>query len=693
LPLGTYTISNTLELIQNLYVRDNGKIAGTPQYPCVLIGSRKQPGKRPVIRLADHSAGFDDVDSRKHTILFWSRNYGREDRESAFKSGPDMAQANIGFNQVFMDIDIQIGQGNPGAVGISMQAAEGSTIQNVTIDVTNGHTGMLGVAGSGGSHHNITVLGGQIGIDIRGFAPQFTQEERGSQPGPTMSHITLINQSDKALITRAAGTLTAVGWKVISKGHGPLVSIKSHSWVTCGGSASFIDSQFIFKNPDTKNKVFLTKPGFMLENVFVKNAQLLVDDIKLNQAGWTRIGRMAVPREIGILNVHGLGKVEQTIYPYINGVRVDQTYREPFTNTAPPQDLCSRHIWAEDFPNWETPGAINVKNPPYNAKGDSIADDTAAIQKAIDEHEIVFLPKGYYRLTDTLKLKSHTKLIGLIHPFSVLMQRDAWGKLASTKPMPVVSSPDDPDADTTLAFMSVAVSAGFDKRRNPAQTTGLYGLQWRSGAKSMVRQVMSKFIGAEGVPKEHQTVVGFTHPWAHVTGHGGGRWYNFHVLERLWKFRPGYRHLLVENTSAPLSIYHLHAQHAAPNFSVELRHAANVSLYGCKQEIIGKAPFMKISHCNNVRVFGLSGWAMPMPGEANFLVENSNNFLIACYAPFQEYRKPTVFTKNPWTDSPTGKTNIKDIFPIIERLADGSQVKVSPFDAPLLYMRGKPESR
>ena len=46
----------------------------------------------------------------------------------------------------------------------------------------------------------------------------------------------------------------------------------------------------------------------------------------------------------------------------------------------------------------------NVKDAPYNAKGDSFTDDTNAIQKAIDENEYVFIPKGYYRITKTIKL-------------------------------------------------------------------------------------------------------------------------------------------------------------------------------------------------------------------------------------------------------------------------------------------------
>jgi hypothetical protein len=692
LPMGTYAISDTIECIQNLYVRDNGKIAGAQQYPCVLMGSRKAPGKRPLIRLLPNSPGFDDAESRKCAVLFWSRNFGTECRGGPFSDGPEIPQSNIGFNQVFMGIDIQIGEGNPAAIGISMQAAEGSTIQDVSIDARNGHTGMRGTAGSGGSHHNLTVVGGRIGIDIRGFPPQYTDEWPGSQPAPTMSHVTLVNQAERALISRTTGPLAAVGWKIVSQGHGPMVSVEGRQGA-CSGSACFIDSEFIFETPASENLVFEARRGVFLENVYVRNATAIVETLAANNEGWTHIPRLAWPCKIGLINVLEKGQVEMTEYPYVNGVRMDGPYLEPLASAAPPGDLRSRHIWADDFPSWESPEAVNVKAPPYNAKGDSFADDTAAIQKAIDEHDVVFLPKGYYRLTDTLRLKPRTQLLGLIHPFSVLMQRGSWGKLAAEKPMPLIASPDDADAKTAIAFLGLKIASSYDPRLNPP-AAGLYGLEWRAGRHSMVRQVAAMFSGSEpsSLTEDRDAMtskIGFQFPWAHVSGHGGGRWYNFHVMERLHAWLPGYRHLLVDGTSEPLSIYHLHGQHVY-EYGCEIRNARNVSIYGCKQECTAKASFMKIVGCRDIRVFGLGGWAMPRPGTSNFLIEGSRDFLIAGYAPFHRYVEPTVFKEDPWLNFPGGTTNIKDFFPIIEHPREGDEVKVGPFDAPLLYLRGNP---
>ncbi|MEK7468023.1 MAG: glycosyl hydrolase family 28-related protein [Planctomycetota bacterium] len=61
------------------------------------------------------------------------------------------------------------------------------------------------------------------------------------------------------------------------------------------------------------------------------------------------------------------------------------------------------------------PVFANVKAAPYSAKGDGAADDTAAIQKALDdcpEGKAVYLPAGTYRLTATLTITKGIVLRG-----------------------------------------------------------------------------------------------------------------------------------------------------------------------------------------------------------------------------------------------------------------------------------------
>ena len=72
---------------------------------------------------------------------------------------------------------------------------------------------------------------------------------------------------------------------------------------------------------------------------------------------------------------------------------------------------------ADTFP--VSDNVIDVTRPPYSAKGDGVTDDTAVIQRAIDDHtgrhHILYFPRGTYLVSATLKWP---KKVG---------ERDNWG--------------------------------------------------------------------------------------------------------------------------------------------------------------------------------------------------------------------------------------------------------------------------
>src|ERR1700716_1061203 len=80
----------------------------------------------------------------------------------------------------------------------------------------------------------------------------------------------------------------------------------------------------------------------------------------------------------------------------------------------------SRDAGAQSFypVRLEDKTAVYLTNDRFSTKGDGVADDTAALQKAIDtvadttRQGIVFIPEGRYRLTHTLYVWPGVRLIG-----------------------------------------------------------------------------------------------------------------------------------------------------------------------------------------------------------------------------------------------------------------------------------------
>lgn len=666
-PPGTYRVSDTLECAQNAYDTATGRVRWTQDFPCVLMGSRRGP-QRPRIFLAPHSQGFGDPIHPRVLLHFWARDFVHQK--------PFREQDDTSMNQMLVGIDVEVGEGNPGAIAIRHRAAQGSGVQDCTIDVTYGHTGLQGGAGSGGSHVNVTVIGGRIGLDLR-----------EAQPAPTIAGITLIGQTERAILYDGSQTLAAVGLRIESSQAGPLIEgVGSGPTDAANGAISLVDSTLAFEDPRPGTVAIQMVRSLTLHNVYIRGASRAVEFgdgsvLAGNPTGWLHVSEFAHAARPPLYQEPGSPwKFQFDAAVYLDGSRGMADVVTVEKSGEPPAGLQSQHVWDARFPDWEEPGVANVKEAPYGAKGDALSDDTAAIQRAIDERAIVFLPKGNYRITRSLVLKAGTRLLGLARHLSILEadgSSHAFSDLAH--PQPLLRTADGAEATTVVAFLGLSV---------PAEASGAYGLEWRCGRGSICRSInlqQPKPEKAEPVHKRQQGIglspAGQDHAMAVIAGNGGGRWYEF-VLGSGALQRSGYRHLLIEGTSQPLAIYQCNPEHSHGEANIEIRGASHVALYGLKSE--GNAAVFKMSDSHDIAVFGYGGNASALEGQALFVVSDSSDFLFA-----NLWQKPrTDFFREEYFAGRAIDPHKWSM--VVETLPGGGRVGTPPMVRPVLYRRGHP---
>ena len=656
LPAGRYLVSNTIRGIQGTIEWDEWHYEGFAdpllkyasfEYPNVIIGPSE--GERAVMVLADHAPGFGDPENPRPVLHFWARmEYGEIDKSKS--------QPNINFNQKIMNLDFELGEGNPGAIAINHQGAEGSVIEKVNIRAYGAFAGLQNAPGSGGAIHGVSVEGGRYGFYFK------NDERSGSQPSPVVSAIRLSGQEENSILYNGRGPLTVVGAYITGKG---ILSAGAPS-VKWNGSLNIVDAALEISDGGTAVE---SNHSVIMENVFIHNASKAVKisnnwELDSNPAGWLHIRRCISGSEFA--NEEGKEIWRDDIWQ--DGISLSKAIViTESASSADPSELISRHDWPHPFPSPLSPAAVNVKDAPYNAKGDGESDDTEAIQKALDENEIVFIPKGTYAVSKPLLLNSSSRLIGLGNVQTIITPlEEAKAFSDPDNPRPLIETVNDPDAKTILAFMKLLVPA-----RNPC----VYAIRWRAGRHSVVRNVYP--IRSEIHP--HGTAMGY--PMIRIEESGGGKWFT-NVLLHWWDQGPSYRHLYINNTKEPLRFYMLEPQHGRGTTMVEMDGSSNVDIYAVKSE--GDYGVMEMRNCNNIRVFGYAGNGMPSPGYSIFVLEESDNILLANINP--QHKRAGSFGALGIYHDPSSWFILKDIHESADQ-----PVYIKGIDQFSAYIRGNPE--
>lgn len=572
-PEGTYLVDDTLDCRQT-----------EDTYAHVIVGH--STGRMPVVKLADNSPGFGKDEEMKSVFHFYRHRPGLDKKNDAPSH----------YNQVIREIGIDLGRGNPMAVGINHEAAQGSTIQNVTIAARDGFAGIRGLMGSGAAVAGVTIHGGGYGI-----------YDDQSRPAPVVTGFRFFGQKKAAIFVGNTMAPTMVGFQCQLRSG---VLIETSGW---GNKAvSLIDGVVELAGPLVKSDKDLS---LYANNVYVKG---LTPGIQIP-------GRSFSHAKDDWVHVDEIAMSDTEVNKLINGQRSTGPFYGSISKSNPPQaSVISKHWPSSSVPKLHAENVVNVRA--FGAVGDGKTDDSAAIQKAIDSSRDVFVPKGVYLLSRTIQLKKDTRLFGVARHLCIFTDDPNWDEDSLT---PMMRTVDDADATTRLAFLGFMVRGG--------KSGTITALTWMAGRNSVVQDVDfdrdKPFLSKQG------NVVPATGPHAlvSITGNGGGRWYHHWLKPRL-SSHPDARYLLVESTQQPLSFYSLCVEYAAEDTTmVEIRDARDVQVFGFKTETYFKhgtersrfATPLRIRDSKGISIFSHDGKSEATKGEGIIEVIDSKDVRIS----------------------------------------------------------------
>ncbi|WP_426011724.1 glycosyl hydrolase family 28-related protein [Caulobacter sp. DWR2-3-1b2] len=362
--------------------------------------------------------------------------------------------ANSGtFYSALSNVDIEIGAGNPAAAGVRFRMAQHAFLSHMDFRLG---AGFAGVYQAGNIMEDVHFHGGRYGIVTEKTSPawQFT-----------LLDSTFDGQSDAAIREHEVD-LTLVNVTISDTPVGIEVD-RGYSDSLWGKNVRFENvskAAVVISNEDT---VF-TQVGF--ENAVASNTPVFA---RFRDSGKTVVGKGRHYRVASFtygLTLPGQGQMgEYKTQAEINALPASPAVMAPAIRPLPPVSA-----WT------------NVKT--LGVKGDGETDDTAALQAAIDSHRVLYLPIGFYKITDTLRLRPDTVMLGLHPAVTQLVLPDNNPRHAGVGAVgPMIATPRS--GDNILAGIGL-----FTGRINPRASA----LLWRSGATSQVTDV--KIMGGGGTP-------------------------------------------------------------------------------------------------------------------------------------------------------------------------------------------------
>jgi sugar lactone lactonase YvrE/polygalacturonase len=355
------------------------------------------------------------------------------------------------FYSAMSNIDIEIGDGNPAAVGIRSHYAQHCFLSHMDFRLGSG---LAGIHDAGNEAEDLHFQGGDYGIITQKPSPgwQFTLLDssfEGQRKAAIKEHeagLTLVN----ATIRNVPEAIS------IDSGYAEELWVQDSLFEDISGPAITISNEH---NARTE---------INLQNVVARNVPVFAH---LRESGRDLRGRAPLYRVKSLS--HGLT---------MQGVAGPAAIKTSFDTEALTTIPAARTPVIRNLPARDT--WVNLRS--LGAKGDGIADDTQAILNAIRDHDTIYVPSGRYRVSDTIALQPRTALIGL-HPsttqFFVDDASDAFNGPGAPKPLLLA-----PAGGHNIVSGIGLYPGGINSRAA--------GAMWMAGADSLMSDV--RFLGGHG---------------------------------------------------------------------------------------------------------------------------------------------------------------------------------------------------
>ncbi|MBK8883156.1 MAG: SMP-30/gluconolactonase/LRE family protein [Bacteroidales bacterium] len=530
IPEGTYTITKTIYIPGAIRIIGYGK-------------------KRPLIVLQKNAPGFQTpvpTDKGKANYMFWFTS-------SVVEQGKAVNDAGAGtFYSALSNIDLKIEDGNPQAVALRTHFAQHSFISHCDIFIGKGKAGLFDI---GNEIEDVRFFGGDYGIYTTKASPgwQFMMIDTWFE-----------GQRKAAIKTQQAG-LTIVRMTV--KDVPEVIQVDSNYWEKLFmEDCSFINvpgPAISFDNEGNANM------QINLRNVSCRNVPVLVKYLKSN------LSTLAPAPIYNIVKyVYGLQMKDLSDKP-----EMVTTYNTEILKEMPPPQASD----IPALPAMET--WVNVRQ--LGAKGDGETDDTRIIQDAIEKFTTLYFPQGLYRISETVKLKPNTVLIGL-HPIATqfILAESTKSFSGFGSPVPMVEAPQG----GANIIKGIGISTGEYNYRAVA-------CKWMAGGRSLMDDI--KFVGGHGSMKKGPyipwggygnqgqkpaTISGADPAWdiqywsLWITNGGGG------IFKNIWTASTyAVSGIYVSNTSTPSSVYAMSVEHHVRN-EVRFSNVSNWKVYALQLE-------------------------------------------------------------------------------------------------------------